>query len=477
MLSKILNYLNKVFFKYLVLITIVFILTIIFSKSKTPIFLNLSAPNNSKEIKELLNNYLISKKEDTKKEILKKLIDKETFLLPELFHHIKNDSSNKTEYIQLLDQLNIIKSCKNYNIDCYISEWDKIKEKYTKAYINDKLKTWFVNKDKRLEIEENLKQIGKFANPEILNFLVTNKQIPYLQTKPLYKLLNNITGKKIFSDELFEDKQLIKEYFNFYHAKHSFYYEEFTLSNQLKTILTDTQFSNWFRSALSFNFGTINQISIYQSISTVFLRTLIITLLLILISYYFTIILVLKIKRKSNIIYKIINKTLYSLSLIPPLMIIIVLAIFNNILNLTDKDRFTQYIIFLFTITLLVIFKTIEGIILRERNKKGIFALRFYGIKESIIFKKYVYKNINIHLLRKIKSLILTISSYILVFEYLLDFNGLGKLLINSLIKTNFELIRVNLLFIGITIFIIRTSIDIIIFANLKEINKDETNN
>ncbi len=477
MFQKIFNYLNKVLFQYIVLVVITFILTILFFKNQEPILLNLSPSNNINSIEQLIDQYLLSTNKKDKKTINKKLLNKGSFLLNPLFNRIYQDKAHKTEYIEILEQLEVINNCKEYNLDCYLERWSKIKKQYTKKHINFLLRKWILDSKTRKETEIKLKNIGKFATPYILNFLIDHDSLNYNASKPLYRLINNIKEKPIFKKKSFEHKELIIEYFKYFHTKYHYYYQEFTLSNQIKTIFTDTQFANWIISTFSFNFGTINKTSIYQVFSILFFRTLIITLFTIIFSYYFIIIVILKIKRKSNLFYKIIDKSLYLLSLIPSLMLIVFLALFTHILDLSNKEKLLQYILLLFTITILIIFRSIESIIIREKNKKEINALRFYGIKESTIFKKYVYKNINIFLLKKIKTLIIPIISYVIILEYLLDFNGLGKLFLKFLIKQNFNILRIDILFIGIMILITKIFIDFMIFINLKEISQNETNN
>lgn len=477
MFQKIFNYANKILFQYIILVIITFILTILFFKNQEPILLNLSPPNNINSIEKLIDQYLLSTNKKDKRTISKKLLTKGSFLLNPLFNRMQQDKAHKTEYIEILEQLKIINNCKEYNLDCYLEKWFKIKEKYSQKHINFLLRKWVLDSKTRKETEIKLKNIGKFATPYILNFIIQYNTLNYDTSKPLYKLINNIKEKPIFKEKSFKHKDLIIEYFKYFHTRYHYYYQEFTISNQIKTIFTDTQFANWIISAFSFNFGTINKTSIYEVLSILFLRTLIITLFAIIFSYYFIIIVILKIKIKSNLFYKIIDKSLYLLSLIPSLMLIVFFTLFTHIFDLSNKEKLFQYIILLFIITILIIFRSIESIIIREKNKKEINALGFYGIKESIIFKKYVYKNINIFLLKKIKTLIIPIISYVIVLEYLLNFNGLGKLFLNSLIKQNFNILRIDILFIGIMILVTKIFIDFMIFINLKEISQYETNN
>jgi len=478
MFQKIFNYLNKIFFQYIVIIITTFLLTILFFKNNEPIFLNLYPPNNIKEINKLIDQYLQNHSNSVKKrKITKKLLNKGSFLLNPLFKRIKSDSAHKTEYITILKQLDIIQSCSEYDLDCYTEKWSKIRYKYTKQHINSLLKSWILNKSKRLKIEEELRSIGKYSLPSILKFLIAFDYLNYESTKPLYTLLNKIKDEPIFEEKLFTQEELIKEFFRYFHTKYSYYYQDFTLTNRIKTVFLDTQFSNYFISAFSFNFGTIHKNSVYSIISNFFFRTLLISLFLIIFSYYFTILIILRIKRKSNLLYKFLDKTFHILSLIPSLMLLVFLVLSSRIFNLSGKEELIEFLLLSFLIIILIIFRNIESIVIREKNKDEILSLKFYGLKESIIFKKYVYQNINLNLLKKIKLLIILIISHIIIIEYLIGFNGLGKIFMDSLIKENYNILRISILLIGITILIIQVFVDFIIFINLKEINKDETNN
>jgi len=391
---------------------------------------------------------------------------------------MNKDVVNKTEYIHLLNRLDfkIIKNCNEYDLDCYLKKWDIVKEEYTEKNIKNKLNLWLSNTDKRESIEEYLKRIGKFATPYILNFLIKYNYLDYSDTKALYRLVNNIKSQVIFKEYSLSNEYLIKEYFAFYHSKYLYYYQDATLINKIKIVFFTTQFAIWVQSAFSMNFGAVNNKSIYKLTLKTFIRTLLTTLLMISLSYYFTILIILKVKRKKYFLYKVIDKILHLFAHIHPLMIIVVFSILIGLLNLSNREKLIFYILSLFIITFFLLLKTTQSIIIIEKSKDNILALGFYGIKEAIIFKRYIYKDITALLLKKIRILIIPISFYTIILEYLLSFNGLGKLFLSSLIEQNYELLRTSILFIGIAIIIIKTYIEIIIFINLKEINKYERN-
>ncbi len=483
MTSKLINYLNKVFFKYIALIFLSFFLTIFFMKEKKHLFINTSYLNHNKEVKKLLKKY-ISLKKDTPKEKQKsrelslKIKQKGSFAYPILFSQIKEDYSHKVEYLNLLKDINFSNpTCPDYDIDCNLLTWDKIKHKYTPQFIEKKLKDWKLNKKSRKIIEKEIEDLGTYSLSYLLLFVNKNKEFSYKELKPFYLQLNKIKGKALFEQEYFDKKQkIIIEYFRHFYIENLYYYSEFTISNRLKCYFLDTKFFKWAYSCFLLSFGALEKQTVLKFYSLYFIKTFIIFISSIFVAYYFSLMSLLIVKRKKTLVYRFFNQLLHIISTFPPVILILAFIGVTYFMNFSQKYKLIIYICVILFTSFILIFKNIESILVKESKSENIKALQFFGIKEHTVFNKYIFKSVNIFVLKKIKTLLLPIITYIIIFEYFIDFDGIAGNFLKLIETKNHELLRVNILFLGLIVIFSEIITDFMIFLNLKETRKNERN-
>lgn len=294
---KIIKNLINYFVKYIFLIIILFFFIIFTNnESNIPLFLNFSPKNFQVDVQLKIDDYI----KNPSKENIEQINQLGSLFYPYFFEIIEKNTIYKDEYIQLYKDLNLnlftIESEELFNIEAYKSGWKSIKEYYNKKVIIANIYKWKLTIINDTELLTYLNEVGTFALFYIIEEIVLNYDLAkYNEIKPLIQFVisKNITPFK--EAEIDIKKYDIFEWLLNYYSKNKNYFNELTFSTKFKTMLTQTQFYRWFIEAITFDFGTKDDESLYKIVISNFKTSCIIYLLFVILN--FTIILLKKTKK------------------------------------------------------------------------------------------------------------------------------------------------------------------------------------
>ncbi len=457
-----LSSLFKLLTNYIFVIILVFFLTIPFlSQKKKAYFFNLHPQNIFVDMEKDIDLYLNSKIKSSK---IKKY---GTIIIPILFDRMKKDVAHKNEYLNLYNSLDFnlfdIPENEIFNFTFYLNQYSKIAHNYSKMDIDSKLEKYLLDKD----IKSDIDKLGTVVIPNLLDFINRHQNsLSFEELKPLYLILTKRLNKKMLNE------RDLNAWFNSFFLEKRDYYIKISFLKRAKMLISGTMFYEWIVKSFSFDFGVYQNQSIYYLVKERGIRTFFIFIFSLSFGYYF-IILLLRYKKLEKV-SKFVNKNVKLINIFPTIILIILLSLISkSFFKESSISLFSFYLfsVFLMTISFLIIeIELIYNNILKNRK---ILSLKLYGIDDKTILKNYILKKINIESIDKIVTMAPSLLFYLIITEYIFNFNGIGYLFFTSLKDKNYELIRSSFLTLGIILILTNLFLNLIIklkynFMNFK---------
>lgn len=478
---SVIGYPIKLLFKFILIITISFIVTVPFNSnhSKQNNFVNFSFNYFQTDINELINQYL--KRKDREK-VLARIKSFGTAFYPYFFKRIDDDAARKDEYIQLYHDLELnlfdVPENRYHEIQFYQESWIKIAQRYQVLTLQKILIQWEQQNISQKKLVEELQLTGSFAVPMVLDYLIAHqKELLEGQGRFLLTFLNkNHVDFPGENQILQQNWKLSWEWWENYYLTHRNYFRKMTGFNRIIFVFTETRFFLWVKQCFTFSFGVENNLPIYEIVGKQFWRTALFALLILLTGFFFSLsLLLLNTQKRKIFLFKLVDQGMMFLNLIPfAIMIILFYTLWQQ--NLA-RDQFTGFI-YGFTIlgAILIPFFYVEfKLILRNNmNTPPLETQLFYQLPREVIYKKYLYRAVLLQGLNHIFKQFPFILSLILVTEYLMESGGLGELFFNALREDNLSYLKLSMLFIGLLLMIFRTFFDMINMIYYQRIKPDD---